>query len=57
MQVAILAVPRRDDFFTSIAQGGSIEKLHIEMAKWLGALDALVIRLSAFLREGNYGRV
>ena len=57
MQVAIHAVPRRDDFFTRIAQGDSIEKLHIELAKWLAALDALVIRLSAFLIEGNYGRV
>ena len=57
MQVAIHAVPRRDDFFTRIAQGGSIEKLHIELAKWLAALEALVIRLSAFLREGNYGSV
>ena len=57
MQVAIHAVPRRDDFFTRIAQDGSIEKLHIELAKWLAALDALVIRLSAFLIEGNFGRV
>ncbi len=56
-QLAIHPVPRRDDFFTRIAQGGSIEKLHIELAKWLAALDALVIRLSAFLIEDNYGRV
>lgn len=56
-QVAIHAVPRRDDFFTRIAEGGSVEKLHIELAKWLAALDALVIRLSAFFVEGNYGRV
>ena len=34
-----------------------MEKLHIELAKWLAALDALVIRVSAFLREGNYGCV
>jgi hypothetical protein len=57
VSVAIHAVPRRDDFFTRIAQGGTIEKLHIELAKWLAALDALVIRLSAFLIEGNFGRV
>jgi hypothetical protein len=56
-QVAIHAVPRRDYFFTRIAQGGSLEKLDIEMAKWLAAIDALVIRLSAFLSDGNYGRV
>ena len=56
-QIAIHAVPRRDDFFTRIAQGSSLEKLDIELAKWLAAIDALVIRLSAFLRDGNYGRV
>jgi len=56
-QVAIHAVPRRDDFYTRIAQGGSVEKLDIELAKWLIALDALVVRLSAFLRDGNYGHV
>jgi hypothetical protein len=56
-QVAIHAVPRRDDFFTRIAQGGSVEKLDIELAKWLIALDALIVRLSGFLRDGNYGCV
>jgi hypothetical protein len=56
-QVAILAVPRRDDFFNRIAEGGSVEKLEMEMTKWLAALDALVIRLSAFLKDGDYGRV
>ncbi len=56
-QVAIHAVPRRDDFFTRIAEGGSVDRLDTEMAKWLAALDALVIRLSAFLNDGNYGRV
>lgn len=57
VSVAIHAVPRRDVFFTRIAEGGSVEKLDTEMAKWLAALDALVIRLSAFLQDGNYGRV
>jgi hypothetical protein len=56
-QVAIHAVPRRDDFFTRIAEGGSVEQLNIELAKWLAALDSLVVRLSGFLREGNYGCV
>jgi hypothetical protein len=50
-------VPRRDDFFTRIAQGGSVEKLDVELAKWLVALDSLIIRLSAFFIDGNYGRV
>ena len=56
-QIAIHAVPRRDDFYTRIAEGGSVEKLEIELAKWLVALDSLVVRLSGFLREGNYGVV
>jgi len=56
-EVALHAVPRRDDFFTRIAEGGSVEKLDIELAKWLVALDSLIIRLSAFLTNGNYGRV
>jgi hypothetical protein len=56
-QIAIHAVPRRDDFFTRIAQGGSLEKLDMELAKWLAAIDALVIRLCAFLKDGGYGEV
>jgi hypothetical protein len=56
-QVAIHAVPRRNDFFTCIAEGGSVDKLDIELAKWLAALDALILRVSAFLSDGNYGRV
>ncbi|KAH9957008.1 glycolipid transfer protein [Russula dissimulans] len=57
VSVAIHAVPRRNDFFTRIAEGGSVEKLDIELAKWLDALDSLIIRLSAFFIDGNYGRV
>jgi hypothetical protein len=34
-----------------------VEKLDIELAKWLVALDALIVRLSAFLSDGSYGRV
>jgi len=57
VSIAIHAVPRRDDFFTRIAEGGSVEKLDIELAKWLVALDALIVRISAFLTDGNHGRV
>jgi len=57
VSVAIHAVPRRDDFFTRVAEGGSVEKLETEMAKWLVALEALHIRLTAFLEDGNHGRV
>lgn len=57
VQVAIRAVPRRNDFYNHIAQGGSVDKLDEEMAKWLTALEAIVIRMSAFLKGGGYGNV
>jgi hypothetical protein len=50
-------VPRRDVFYNCIAEGGSIEKLDIEMTKWLAAIDTLVIRISGFLKDGDYGVV
>ncbi|KAF8992715.1 glycolipid transfer protein [Cyathus striatus] len=37
----IRAVPRRRDFYACIAQGGSVEKLDEELAKWLAGLDKL----------------
>jgi hypothetical protein len=51
------AVPYRHDFYQRIAQGGSVEKLDIELAKWLAGLDVIVKRISAFVDEGNYGKV
>jgi len=55
--VAIRAVPYRHDFYQRIAQGGSTEKLDIELAKWLAGLDIIVKRISAFVDEGGYGKV
>ncbi|KAI0027764.1 glycolipid transfer protein [Vararia minispora EC-137] len=55
--IAIRAVPRRADFFMSLAEGGDQEKLRAEMSKWLAALDAIAVRVSAFLANGGYGRV
>ncbi|KAF9457616.1 glycolipid transfer protein [Collybia nuda] len=57
VSVAIRAVPRRSDFYTRIAQGGSIEKLDVELAKWLVGLAALVSKISTFLEQGGYGKV
>ncbi|EIM79286.1 glycolipid transfer protein [Stereum hirsutum FP-91666 SS1] len=57
VSVAIRAVPRRNDFYSRIAQGGSVDKLDEEMAKWLTALEAIVIRMSSFLKGGGYGNV
>ncbi|KIY53549.1 glycolipid transfer protein [Fistulina hepatica ATCC 64428] len=55
--IAIRAVPRRDDFYHRIAQGGSKEKLDAELTKWLCGLDTIVSRMTAFLQDGGYGRV
>jgi len=57
VSVAIRAVPRRNDFYMRIAQGGSIEKLDIELGKWLGGLEKIVHHLSGFLERGGYGKV
>ena len=56
-QVAIRAVPRRNDFYMRIAQGGSIEKLDIELGKWLCGLECIVKHVSGFLERGGYGKV
>ena len=56
-QVAIRAVPRRNDFYMRIAQGGSIEKLGIELGKWLCGLECIVKHVSGFLERGGYGKV
>lgn len=55
--MAIRAVPRRADFYTRIAQGGSVEKLEVELAKWLLGLDVIVKHMRGFLEQGGYGRV
>ncbi|KAL0058887.1 hypothetical protein AAF712_014400 [Marasmius tenuissimus] len=57
VSVAIRAVPRRTDFYNRIAQGGSREKLDVEMNKWLEALEVIVKRMSSFLEGGGYGKV
>jgi len=40
-----------------VAQGGSLEKLDIELAKWLVALDRIVKHTSTFLEKGSFGKV
>jgi len=55
--VAIRAVPYRHDFYQRLAQGGSVEKLDEELAKWLAGLQVIVKRISAFLDKGGYGKV
>lgn len=55
--VAIRAVPRRKDFYMRLAQGGSVEKLDAELARWLEGLEVIIKRISTFLENGNYGKV
>ncbi|KAI0630481.1 glycolipid transfer protein [Trametes polyzona] len=57
VSVAIRAVPNRRDFYSRITQGGSHEKFDNELTKWLAGLEAIVVRLKAYLEHGGYGRV
>lgn len=57
IQVAIRAVPRRQDFYTRLAQGGSVDEFDVELTKWLQALEVLVKHLREFLEGGGHGRV
>lgn len=56
-QVAIRAVPHRQEFYARLTQGGSHERFDSELAKWLAGLGGIVDRLKAFLAEGAYGTV
>ncbi|EGN96942.1 hypothetical protein SERLA73DRAFT_140796 [Serpula lacrymans var. lacrymans S7.3] len=55
--VAVRAVPHRHDFYARISQGGSTEKLDVELTKWLAGLALIVKRIKTFLEDGGYGRV
>ncbi|KAF9035513.1 glycolipid transfer protein [Panaeolus papilionaceus] len=55
--VAIRSVPSRSSFYQRIAQGGSHEKLDVELAKWLAGLERIVDHMSRWLKEGGYGNV
>jgi len=57
VQTALVACPRREYFFATIADGGSREKLDEELAKWLGALDAIVQRMVAFYSANGHGDI
>jgi hypothetical protein len=52
------AVPYRHDFYQRIAQGGSTEKLDVELANsWLAGMDGIMKRISAYVDEGGYRKV
>jgi hypothetical protein len=62
LQVAILAVPHRPDFYAKISQSTPQDterhaELDIELAKWLAALEAIVRRMKDFLENGGMGKV
>jgi hypothetical protein len=57
VSVAIRAVPRRNDFYTRIAQGGSKEDLDVALHQWLDGLKQVVDHISTWLREKGYGTV
>jgi len=56
-QVALRAVPTRQTFYSRIAQGEPHDKLDTELAKWLAALDTIVVRMKSFLADGGWGNV
>ncbi|KAJ7208623.1 glycolipid transfer protein domain-containing protein [Mycena pura] len=53
--LAIRAVPRRDQFFAWLTQGGDAEKFEHELK--LAGLDEIVQRMKSFLADGGYGHV
>ena len=57
VQTALLACPKREYFFTTIADGGSREKLDEELVKWLDGLHVVVQRLVAFYAENGHGDI
>jgi hypothetical protein len=57
VSVAIRAVPHRHDFYQRIAQGGSTEKLNLELDRWLAGLNIVIKRITEFLEQGKFGNV
>lgn len=57
VQVALRATPRRKDFFERIAQGGSQEKLDLELARWLAGLEIILQHMIDFYAMGGHGDI
>ncbi|CAK5284940.1 unnamed protein product [Mycena citricolor] len=55
--IAIRAVPRRDQFYAALCQGGDRENFEQELRRWLDGLEGIVKRTKLFLEDGGYGRV
>ncbi|CAK5284720.1 unnamed protein product [Mycena citricolor] len=57
IQIAIRAVPRRDQFYAALCQGEDREKFEQELRRWLDGLEGIVKQTKLFLEDGGYGRV
>jgi len=57
VHVALRACPRRQDFYKTIAQGGSPEKLDSELGRWLDGLHAILQRMVVFYEQGGHGNI
>ncbi|KAG0152135.1 hypothetical protein CROQUDRAFT_719397 [Cronartium quercuum f. sp. fusiforme G11] len=51
--LAMKACPYRADLFSKL---GAPEKVEVELAKWLEALEKIVQKIQAFYEKGNYGK-
>ena len=62
LQVAMKACPYRADFYKKLAAdpdgGPSVddEKLNVELDKWLGSLNTIIIRLQTFYEKGGHDK-
>ena len=53
VQVAIRAVPHRQDFYRRASEGAPLDEFDAELAKWLVGLDTIVSRMRQFLEQGG----
>ena len=57
VQVALRACPKRKEFYDRIAQGGAQDKLDSELARWLGGLEMILLRMMDFYAMGGHGDI
>ena len=57
VQVALRACPKRKEFYDRIAQGGTQDKLDSELARWLGGLEMILLRMMDFYAMGGHGDI
>ena len=57
VSLALKATPYKADFYKRISQGADRDKFDKELDNWLGALDGIAKRISAFYKDNNLGDV